>query len=92
MCFRYVCYHHEKVKAKKKNPIDLVKSGSRHVWCLCFINVPILIAMLQIPSGNTYPLISGHHLGVGTLATCDQLDTPSWNVHFGQSKEKGLEW
>lgn len=57
---------------------------------LWFIRFPILIAMPQIPPGNTY-LASVDAASGGHMAMCGQVDTPSWNVLFGQSKEKGLE-
>lgn len=56
-----------------------------------------MVYWLLYPDGNApdssrkyYPPSAGTTSGEH-VAMCGQLDTP-WNVHFGQRKEKSLEW
>ena len=91
-----VCYY---ILIKKQRhplaplPSNLVESDSGPLLCLSF-SESLLITRPAIFFGEYLPhphpqwtQPRGSHVTV-----CCQLDTPSWNVHLGQRKEKDSKW
>lgn len=57
---------------------------------LWLLSLPMLTAISPFLWGIPTPL-SGQPQG-GHMTTCGELHSSSWNVYFGENKEKGAKW